>query len=139
MSEFLPVLLLAHLAATLFMTGVIWFVQVVHYPLMARVGTAGFAAYEMEHQRRATWVVLPAMILELTAAIGIAVVVPGELPTIGLGLLAVIWSSTFLIQVPCHERLRQGFDPVVHRRLVISNWLRTAAWSVRTGVAYILV
>jgi hypothetical protein len=28
-------LLLAHAAATLFMVGVIWFVQLVHYPLFA--------------------------------------------------------------------------------------------------------
>ena len=33
------VLLLVHAASTLFMAGVIWFVQVVHYPLMASVGT----------------------------------------------------------------------------------------------------
>ena len=34
-------LLLLHAAATLFMTGLIWFVQVVHYPLFARVGEDG--------------------------------------------------------------------------------------------------
>jgi hypothetical protein len=35
-------LLLANAAATFFMVGVIWFVQVVHYPLFARVGTLDF-------------------------------------------------------------------------------------------------
>jgi hypothetical protein len=30
--------LLANLSATLFMVSVIWFVQMVHYPLFARVG-----------------------------------------------------------------------------------------------------
>ncbi|MFY0528690.1 hypothetical protein ACN28I_37835 [Archangium gephyra] len=32
-----PLVLLAHAAATLFMVGLIWFVQVVHYPLFSRV------------------------------------------------------------------------------------------------------
>ncbi len=32
-------LVLTHLAATLFMVGVIWFEQVVHYPLFEKVGT----------------------------------------------------------------------------------------------------
>jgi hypothetical protein len=39
----LALLLLANAAATLFMVGVIRFVQVVHYPLFARVGRPGFA------------------------------------------------------------------------------------------------
>jgi hypothetical protein len=30
--------MLLHLAATLYMVGVIWFVQVVHYPLFSKVG-----------------------------------------------------------------------------------------------------
>ncbi|MDQ5964129.1 MAG: hypothetical protein QG625_283 [Cyanobacteriota bacterium erpe_2018_sw_39hr_WHONDRS-SW48-000098_B_bin.30] len=34
-------------AATWFMTGLIWFVQVIHYPLYARIGEAEFAVYEL--------------------------------------------------------------------------------------------
>src|SRR5918998_3799546 len=33
--------LLVHLAATLVMVGVIWFVQIVHYPPFSRVGSGG--------------------------------------------------------------------------------------------------
>ena len=50
---------------------------------------------------------------------------------LGLSLLGVIWSSTFLVQIPCHESLAKGFDAVVHRRLVTTNWSRTVAWSLR--------
>jgi hypothetical protein len=50
--------LLLQAAATLFMTGVIWFVQVVHYPLMARVGAAGFPDYEAAHARLTGYVVV---------------------------------------------------------------------------------
>lgn len=49
----------------------------------------------------------------------------------GLALVAVIWLSTALLQVPCHELLCVGFDPAVHQRLVWTNWIRTAAWSLR--------
>ena len=34
------VIFLAHIAATLFMCGAIWFVQIVHYPLFEQVGTS---------------------------------------------------------------------------------------------------
>ncbi len=46
---FIRLFFLAHITATLYMTGLIWFVQIVHYPLFARVGNAEFSAYEQRH------------------------------------------------------------------------------------------
>jgi hypothetical protein len=65
-------LLLAHVAATLFMTGLIWFVQIVHYPLMSSVGRAEWVEYERRHLRRTTAVVAPAMLIELGCALLLA-------------------------------------------------------------------
>ncbi len=56
--------LLAHLAATLFMAGVIWFVQVVHYPLFSRIGSEKFSLYSNAHSRLTTCVVGPPMLVE---------------------------------------------------------------------------
>lgn len=124
-----------HLAATLVMVGVIWFVQVVHYPLFAGVGRPGFDAYAREHVRRTGWVVAPAMVVEAAAAVLLLGVRPPVVPVwvagVGAALLAVIWASTRAVQVPCHDRLARGYDPAVHRRLVSTNWVRTACWSVR--------
>lgn len=137
------VLLLTHAAATLFLVGLIWFVQIVHYPLMARVPVSEFSAYEHEHQNRTTFVVAPTMLIEvLTAAMLLVVMPPGSgrfLPAIGIVLLAIIWLSTFLVQVPLHARLKTGFDAVAHRRLVFSNWLRTLAWTGRGVLALIML
>ena len=58
-------MLLAHLAATLYMVGVIWFVQMVHYPLSTRVGTEGFAAYSESYSRLTIYVVGPPMFVEV--------------------------------------------------------------------------
>lgn len=132
-------LLLAHAAVTLLMVGLIWFVQIVHYPLFALVGEAGFAHYERHHARRTTWVVAPPMIAELTMAGALAWSMPGPLAWCGLALLAVIWASTALWQVPAHRQLQHGFDAHVHRRLVATNWVRTAAWSARGVVALALL
>jgi len=127
--------LLLHLAATLFMVGVIWFVQVVHYPLMASVGRAESAAYEQAHTRRTVWVVGPPMLVELVTAMSLLWVRPAGVSLtqslVGVALLAVVWGSTQFVQVPCHERLSRAFDPGVHRRLVATNWVRTGAWSLR--------
>ena len=126
---------LAHLASTLLMTGIIWFVQVVHYPLLAGVGAPGFAAYAGRHGRLTSWVVGPPMLVEAgTAALLVAAPPPWAPPAAlwaGAALLALVWLSTALVQVPGHDRLRAGWDEAAHRRLVAGNWARTALWSAR--------
>ena len=128
-------LLLAHAAATLFMVGVIWFVQLVHYPLFARVGRPGFAAYSGSHTRLTGLVVGPPMLLEAATAVALVLWNPPgvsvSLLWAGLFLVAGIWLSTALLQAPRHTTLGDGFDPAVHRFLVTSNWLRTVLWSLR--------
>ena len=128
-------LFLVHLGSTLAMAGVIWFVQVVQYPLFATVGAAQFAAYEIAHAQRISFVVVPLMLAEACTAAVLAWTRPAGLsPTllvIGLVLVGLIWLSTFLVQVPLHDILARGFDADAHRRLVASNWIRTSLWSVR--------
>ena len=131
-----------HLVATVFMAGVIVFVQVVHYPLMARVGADEFEAYEGQHTIRTGWVVIPPMTAELGTAVWLAVAAAGSpdaAPAFaGLALLGVIWASTALLQAPAHGRLVRGFDATVHRKLVRTNWIRTVAWIGRIPVAVAL-
>ena len=132
-------LLLSHAAATFALVGLIWFVQVCHYPLFALVGPDTFSAYEAAYTRSTTWVIVPLMLAELgmTVALLLAPAPPRlrVLAWVGAGLLALIWLSTFAVQVPLHNRLMNGFDPAAHARLVSSNWIRTAAWTARGAVA----
>lgn len=130
-----PLAFLANLASTWFMIGLIWFVQIVHYPLMSEVGRDEFTAYETKHSAWTTWVVLPAMLLELGSAIALLVARPESMSSplawTGLVLVVVVWLSTGLLQVPQHHRLLIAFDARAHAMLVATNWLRTAAWSLR--------
>lgn len=132
-------LLSMHQASTWFMVGLIWFVQIVHYPLLAQVGPTYLPSYERQHQRLTTYVVLPVMIAEMLLAIYLGVVSPpaGRVGTarVALALLVLIWISTFAVQVPAHERLAAGFEPSVHTWLVHSNWVRTILWTARGGLA----
>lgn len=136
-------LLCLHLAVTAFMTGLIWFVQVVHYPLFARVDAAGFGAYARSHQTLTTWVVGPAMLVEVALAlwvvVGAASRVPPALAWAGLALLVIIWLSTAVWQVPRHRELSNRFDLESHRRLVRTNWVRTVAWSLRSVLSVAMI
>jgi len=131
----MKLVLLLQATATLFMTGVIWFVQVVHYPLMARVGAVGFPDYEAAHARLTGYVVIGPMLVELGCALLLLFHPPTgirySLIVIGAALAIVIWLSTFLLQVPQHHHLHHAFDVQAHLRLVSTNWLRTVAWTIR--------
>ncbi|MDZ4699106.1 MAG: hypothetical protein SH809_05310 [Rhodothermales bacterium] len=136
-------LLLVNAFVTWFMLGVILVIQIVHYPLFSRVGREGFAAYQRAHERAITWVVFPPMAVELATAIALVARppagVPAQLLWVGLGLVGVIWASTAFLQVPQHTRLEAGFSADAHRKLVRTNWIRTAAWTLRAGLlAYAL-
>jgi hypothetical protein len=48
--------------------------------------------------------------------------------------VAVVWLSTLILQVPIHKCLQNGKDDVLIRRLVATNWIRTAAWSLKALV-----
>jgi hypothetical protein len=126
---------LLHLAATLGLAGLIWFVQVVHYPLLARVPPSELPHYEQAHTRRTAWLVAPPMLVELVTSLVLLVWRPPGVTllqaSLGVALVGVIWLATQGLQVPCHTRLCHEFDPATLRRLVRTNWLRTGAWSLR--------
>lgn len=132
-----------HLGSTLLMAGLILFVQIVHYPLMARVGEEHFQGYETGHTFRTGLLVVPLMTAELATALWLAVDSGAEknrlVALVGMGLLAVIWLSTALLQAPAHGRLSNGFDASVHRKLVRTNWIRTVSWVARVPVAFALL
>jgi hypothetical protein len=128
-------LLIAQLVSTLAMVGVIWFVQVVHYPLFGKVGVVGFHDYEQSHQQRAGLVVAPLMSTEAVTSVSLLWICPAAIPMeaviCGVLLVVLIWASTLFWQVPFHQRLSKSFDAATHQRLVKSNWVRTVAWSAR--------
>lgn len=134
--------LIANLAGTALMVGFIWTIQVLTYPMMRAVPPEGFVAFELMHRNRVTAVLAVLAPLEIVAAAGVAAFVD-EVPSwlsIGSGaLLVAIWVSTLLYYAPLHMRLSTGFDPVVHRRLVRTNWVRTAAWTARGAAAIVMI
>jgi len=126
---------LANAAATLFMCGAIWIIQSVHYNLFDRVGRDAFAAYEAAHTSLITPIVGLPMLIEAVTALLLLFErppqVPALVPIIGFALVAVIWLSTLLLQIPQHNVLSGGYDEAAYRALIGTNWIRTLAWTVR--------
>lgn len=114
-----------------FMTGVIWLVQVLLYPLFKRVGEKEFKALHRFHMNSITWVVAPVMALELLTAI---LLYHQSRTTLHLGnLISVVglWALTGLVNVPTHNKLEFASE-VSKSRLVQRNWPRTLVWTGRS-------
>ena len=131
----LHLLLFLNFAAAAYLTGLIWTVQVVHYPSFGLVPKAAWQAFHAAHTRRMSYVVMAPMVLELGLAAWLAwagrTAVPGGAGWWSLGLVGVAWAATFFISVPFHNRLENGFDYIAIDGLTRTNWLRTLAWTVR--------
>ena len=136
-------LVLFHLAATLILVGLIWTIQLVHYPLMSMVGPETFLAYHGAHSTQITLLVGPLMVAEALTALLLALSPPEGVSAracwLGLALVVLIWLSTMFLQVPAHNQLSQGFQVEAHRWLVRSNWVRTLAWTARGALWLYLV
>ncbi|MBE2283441.1 MAG: chitobiase/beta-hexosaminidase C-terminal domain-containing protein [Prosthecobacter sp.] len=121
-----------HLAATWMLVGLIWMVQLVVYPQFLGIQEADFPAYHFRHCFRIGLIVVPLMLLE--AGTGAWLLCHSEGSAVfllGAGLIPVIWLSTALVQAPIHTRLKSGQDSRLVRRLILTNWIRTLAWTIR--------
>lgn len=127
-------MVVAHLASAWAMVGLIWMVQLVHYPLFDRVAPERWAAFHGDHSTRITWVLAVPMPLQLLTALVLVAAPPAgadrALLGVALGGVAVALAVTALVSVPAHEALSAGYDADAHRRLVSTNWIRTVAWTV---------
>lgn len=135
MTDFALWCLLIQLAATAALTGLVWFVQLVHYPLFHSVGEDGFHLYEQGHMSRTASIVGPLMFVETATAL---LFIHGKAGILGHWeyftatlLLLVIWGATSRLQAPLHSKLLRGYDSKLVTMLLFSNWFRTAAWSAR--------
>lgn len=127
---------LIHFSVCVFMTGLIWFVQVVHYPLFLRVPPESFTSYESDHTAKTGRIVMLPMLVELATGVALCMAFPfaAGLPIFlcAFGLLVVVWLSTAFIQVPQHRKLTSDPDRKTIRSLVRWNWVRTLAWTARS-------
>ena len=139
MYELMRYVFFAYVASTWAMFGIIWFAQIVHYPLFSKVGANSFNEYQDANLKWTVFVVIPLQMLELFTALLLVWKVPlGLLPVqvwTNLILIGITWISTATLQVPNHMKLARGFDSKLHNILVSSNWIRTVAWTIRGAIS----
>ena len=119
------------------MVGILWFTQLVHYPLYVKI-KEGFVEYERSHVKRTAFLIGPIMLAEAMTAVWLISLVPEgtllRLAATNLIVLILIWLSTFLFQTVQHQKLSIRFSKRILAGLITSNWIRTFLWTVKGGI-----
>ncbi len=123
-----------------FMTGLIWYVQLVHYPSFRFVNHMQFSQFHAFHSMRTGYIVMPVMTTELITS-GTLWYAGGwfSLNTIGFYLVVAIWAATFLLSVPLHALLKENRSEAAIERLISTNWIRTVLWTLKSALAVLVL
>lgn len=128
-----------NLFSCIFMTGLIWTIQLVHYPSFEFIESKNAHRFTLFHQSKITLIVLPIMLTEFFSSI-IWYYQSNNIFSLALLItLLLIWMSTFLLSVPIHSQLNHCFDKEIIKKLVLTNWPRTILWTLRTITLLYLV
>ena len=122
----------------LFNTGLIWTIQLVHYPGFLKVGPDAHQVYHRFHMAAITPLVGISMTFELAAS-GLLLLMIGQIPSKALYiaafiLLVAIWMHTAFVAVPLHGKLSESFSLEIAQSLVDTNWWRTIFWTLRSMI-----
>ncbi len=120
-----------HDFCVIWMTAVIWLVQVLVYPNFRLVADSDFKAFHKRHCDRISFLVGPMIAEPFFVAM---VVLEGErnfewiFHAISIGL---ILAATAILSAPTHSLLANGKNEYSINRLIRSNWIRTILWSIQ--------
>lgn len=120
------------------MTGVIWIIQLIHYPSFRFIDFQKFSNFQKFHTTTITFVVGPMMTLEIFSALYLLILNDfSAFWIIQMIVLVAIWLCTAFLSVPLHTLLAQPHISDIERLqvtqiLVKTNWPRTLLWSFRS-------
>ena len=124
-------LLKVNFISTSIMVGVIWVIQLLHYPSFHFINDQKYIEFQHFHMQRISFIVVPVMLIEVASALLLAYFFGSSLTIILLALVLCIWGITFIFFTNMHHKLTEGYDHSIVDRLVKINWFRTALWSIR--------
>lgn len=125
--------LLGHLIFTSIMTGVIWVIQIVHYPSFHFIEKELYTAFQKFHMNKISIIVIPIMLAELITGMMLFLDKSSKSPflIISFVILVLIWLITGVFFSKAHNELMTGYQELLVNQLVVMNWIRTLLWTLR--------
>lgn len=128
--------LLINLFSTFAMTGIIWLIQVTHYPSFRYVEAKDWPQFHAFHSGSITLVVAPLMMAQLLSAISLLFsplfLTNKYILIANLVLVSIVFIATAFVSVPVHNKMAQYFDSTLIESLILTNWIRTISWTINS-------
>jgi len=132
----ITVALIGNLCASVFMTGIVGFIQFVQYPLLHHISTFDFSCYYKKYISRISWIVYPVMIIEICFASWLSFLPVQSRLQFPILMTYILLASatliTFLVQIPLNQKLQLAFDNVILSKILFYNGIRLFSWTLRT-------
>ena len=120
-----------HLISTSLMVGIIWVIQVVHYPSFHFIGNSRYISFQKFHMERISYIVIPVMLVESISGFLLIYDELNLILLISMVLLLSIWMLTVFFFASVHQKLVSGYQVEMVAKLVKINWVRTLLWTLR--------
>ena len=125
------ILVLIHLISTSLMVGIIWVIQVVHYPSFHFIGNSRYISFQKFHMERISYIVIPVMLVESISGFLLIYDELNLILLISMVLLLSIWMLTAFFFASVHQKLVSVYQLEMVAKLVKINWIRTLLWTLR--------
>ena len=128
-------LIIFHAIVTFILTGLIWVIQLVHYPMFQFLDLKNYSKAMQFHQQRISLIVMPLMLFELISGVYLAHAQWATLSgfhAINIAFLLIIWVHTFGLMVPFHQTMSIQLNTSLLQKTLQHHWIRTLAWSAKS-------
>src|SRR3989338_3970075 len=124
-----------------FMVGLIWTVQMVHYPMF--IYGKGDDEFFNFHARRFALIMIPLMLVEMALSVTLlfftTLLYLKVLFWVHFIFNVVIWIESLVFQIPDHHRVKKHFSEEHVQVLIHHNWYRTVLWTSKALLAFVIV
>ena len=121
------------------MLGLILVTQIVSYPLFLKVEVDNFSIFHDDYVSRISFIAVPVMLGELFISTLVYYYFNTFLGFMILLSIILIFISTFIIQVPLHNKLNLANNRKDIIKLVNTNWIRTFLWLVKSIFSILII
>ena len=121
-----------------FMFGLILTTQIVSYPMFLKA-EENFSVYHMSYVNKISTIAAPLMIIELFLSLLFIILLQSYFAISIFLIMILIFLSTFFIQVPIHEKLKNNFNIYLCNKLINTNWIRVFLWLSKCIISFIMI
>ena len=121
-----------------FMFGLILTTQIVSYPMFLKA-EENFSVYHMSYVNKISTIAAPLMIIELFLSLLFVILLQSYFAISIFLIMILIFLSTFFIQVPIHEKLKNNYNIYLCNKLINTNWIRVFLWLSKCIISFIMI